>query len=182
LRCNLRTGSLEHPLGVARARRRELFGIASLLAAGVMLCILAVAGDLISARKTDTIKKRFEQRVDSVAGRRVDRRGEDALKEVETALKKQAQYREPFLKALSPSLQDTLALILENAGSDSIAYETVSLRDRSVSITGSSAGWAPCEKLISRLKDAGFIVKANRRESSSDGRVRFSITPGDGNG
>ena len=90
----------------------------------------------------------------------------------------QSRGRRPFLDAFSPSVSANLAAILRVGRDNDLSYETLMLRPESVLIAGTCAAWNQCEKLSTRLKQMGYSVRLDRRETSGDGRIHFSIMPG----
>lgn len=179
-RCNLRIGALEHPVLAARRRTHHVNTALAALFAGLILAAASVASTAMANRRLKNAEDAFSSQVDKLAGYHVDGKGERALAKVRKAQKERLKVNRPFDAAFEPSLVGTLDAILQIGKENSLAYETLVLgkeKDRDiVSISGTCATWNQCEKLSQRLKDLGYSVRPDRKESS--GRIYFTIVQG----
>lgn len=182
MRCNLRTGAFEHPSMEARRRKYALYTNLLLLAAGLILAGTSLATSAMAGRLLSRTQSAFSRQVDKLAGYHVPDKGEKALAKVRRAQKDRLKVSRPFDEAFEPSLVKTLNEILRVGKDNGLAYETLLLtkdkdRNNVVSITGTCAVWNQCEKLTQLLKELGYSVHPDRKETS-DGRIFFTIGQG----
>jgi len=178
LRCNLRIDSFKHPLVAARARSFLKTTSLLFLCAGLLLSGAGLTARTIARNRLNEARLSFSTQIDKLAGYRVTSKGEQAVKEAAKALKERSKDSRPFDELLSPSLPFILRTILDTGKENNLTYESLTLRKDSVSIVGTCSAWNQCENLSKRLKELKYSVRLDRRESSSDGKIYFSIVPG----
>ena len=177
LRCNLRTGVFEHALLTARSRKRSLTTAAIFIIAGVLSAAASLSMDAMAGRKLDSARKQMSSRADRLAGYRVGAKGADAIAVVQQAVDRQSELAMPFVESFDPSPAAALNTILGCADANTLRFQRLTLQKDSVTIAGSAQKWQQCDKLVACLEGLGFRVKLGR-ETSADGRISFSIAPG----
>lgn len=176
LRCDLRTGSLIHPAIEARARAQWRNTAAVVLASGVLLCVCSLFASSVSARRLESAKSESAKLAAKVAPRSIAVvESQVDVDRIDRAQKESAQLHKPFVDAFEPSITETLKGILEVGLANGLVYETVTIRGKSASVTGSAKTGDSCDRLVRHLEENGFPVKLDRR--SGDGDTRFFITP-----
>ena len=174
--CNLRIGSLTHPMVVRRARRSELTTAAMLAAAGLVLCGIGGAWRWAAHRDEIRAQAAIVRLAAEISGLQKPPRGQEVLV-AQRALDRNEQALAPFIRAFQPSLTVPLADLLLFAKQNNIAYDTLALRDKSVAIEGAADDWNQCGALSAHLAKLGFRVRLDRRGALAEDKVRFSIVP-----
>lgn len=182
MRCNLRTGTIEHAIMATRRQKYQLRTTLLVLAAGLLLAATSVATSIIARRVLADTQSAFSRQVDKLAGYHVAEKGEKALAKVRKAQRDRLKVSRPFDEAFEPSLVKTLDSILKVGRENGLAYETLFLgrekdKNDTVSITGTCATWNQCTKLSQLLKELGYTAHPDRKETS-DGRIYFTISQG----
>lgn len=184
MRCNLRTGAFEHPVVAARRQRHHLVTSLVVLCAGLLLAATSLTTGMLANLRLKDTQTEFSRQVDKLAGYHVTEKGDKALAKVRKAQKDRLKVSRSFDEAFEPSLVSTLIAILQVGRENGLAYEMLLLgkdKDKNtVSITGTCATWNQCEKLSQRLKELGYTVHPDRKETS-DGRIYFTIVQGGAN-
>ncbi|MEI6971745.1 MAG: hypothetical protein WCL44_09535 [bacterium] len=179
LRCNLRRGEFEHRAIAARKQRQHLTTSLIILAAGLILAATSLATGTLAGRRLTQAQADFSRQVDRLAGYHVAEKGEKALAKVRKAQKARLMVNRPFDEAFEPSLVSTLVTILNVGKENNLTFTILELgKDKNtLNITGACATWNQCEKLSQRLRDLGYAVRSDRKETS-DGRIYFTIVRG----
>jgi len=175
IRCNLRSGSLAHPLlvrgAVNRARKAVLFALLS----GVLLCAANVAVRAIAVAREKAVDRRLSSLSESLAGHPVRAKGEHALRIVEAAVDDKLSRLAFFVRAFEPSLLHHLAGIVRMGERKGLRYETLSLTADRVLVRGTAPEWRSCEELLTLIREAGYGVKLDRQESLVEERIPFTV-------
>ena len=175
LRCNLRSGSLIHPLEVQYRNRAKTRSAVAILVAGILLCGMNLGWRGLIAWKRQDLDDRVTALAHELAQTSRIPRGQEVLT-AQRAIEQRAGLTAPFAEAFEPSLTVLLSNILRTAQKNRIALDSLSLRADSVSLRGTAGDWDRCGTLVRLLRDGGFTVaEPQRQDAGSDERVHFSI-------
>ncbi|MCK5849383.1 MAG: hypothetical protein KAH23_00605 [Kiritimatiellae bacterium] len=182
LRCNLRLGRFMHDAITRRNRKRVMKTAILFLVSGLLLCGAMPAVKTIIERKNTRMKDVFGMLVEDLAPGQVgNAKGRDALGIIRSELEKERKELEPFRAAFRPSLRRTIASIMEIGKKNGLRYETISLSENRVEISGSAEDWNSFAELLSFLNVSGDKIK--RKDAQADERIPFTIrsdSPGSG--
>ncbi len=182
LRCNLRSGVLQHAVLTRRTEKENAWTALLGLAAGILLCAANIAWGIMVGQRESVIGNTVADLKDSLAGFHVAAMGENGIKMVREALSPRRELLKPFLRKSEPSLVERIVVLADLAKKNDLRYQTFSLSRDKVSMGGTAGGWKKCEVLLDALKQMGYQVKMDRKESMSDERVSFSIITTGGSG
>lgn len=175
LRCNLRSGVLQHEMITRRAEKEHAWTASLGLAAGILLCAVNIAWGIMVNNRENRLENTVAEVKDRLAGYHVAAMGENGIKMVREALGPRKELLKPFLRGFEPSLAGKVVSLTELAKKNDLRYETFSLSRDNVSVGGTAGGWKKCESLLDALKQMGYAVKMDRKESMADERISFSI-------
>lgn len=182
-RSNLRSGPLAHPVVTRKARRQALTAAAVSIAAGVLLCAVNLAVQVLLDRREADMDRAFSSLRDGLMGHnRLEAKGQRAIQTVRLKIEKDKEELQPFLNAVGPSLLDSMLSIVQIGKKNQLRYEVFTVSRDNVAMDGTADRWAGCDELVSFLKGLGFSVKLNRKEALADGRIPFDIQCGAGDG
>jgi len=182
LRCNLRSGTLLHPVIAGRAEREVAGTALTYLVAGLLLCGVNLTWDLMVKHRESVLDKEAGSLADKLAGYHVaGAKGSIRLKIVNDALNPRKEKMKPFMRSFEPSLAETIGAMTDLARKNDLNYETLSISRDKINVSGTAGNWKKCEPLKDFLKQKGYTVKLERKESLADEKVAFSIaTAGEG--
>jgi len=182
LRCNLRTGSMTHPVMLDRGRTRATRAAALMLVAGLLLIAVNLSWGTLLRHREAGIDNAFVELRDALAGYNVGAaKGEDAIRIVRDSLDKRRRSLQPFASVFEPSLMKTVAAIVETGTQHDLRYETLSVEKDRILVSGTAGDWKRCEKLPARLRQAGYNLRLDRKQALDDARIPFTLSPGDPN-
>jgi len=176
LRCNLRSGPLLHPV-IARKAERDVASTAlTYLAAGLLLCGINVTWDLAVKHRETALDKEAGALAERLAGSRaVSAKGSTRLKMVRDAMSPRKDKMKPFMRNFEPSLAETIAAMTDLARKNDLNFEILSISRDKINVSGTAGNWKKCESLKDFLKQKGYTVKLDRKESLASERVAFFI-------
>ena len=176
LRCNLRNGELTHPALVRRQRRQAVRTPLLMLTAGILLCGVHIALNVVVRGRESAIDRDFHALASDLAGYDIGpAKGEHAIGMATDKARERKLAMAPFLRAFQPSLTETVALVMEVGKKHGLRYERFELADGAAAIRGTSVDWRACEALLDALKEAGLAVTLDRREANAEERIPFAI-------
>ena len=176
--CNLRSGSLTHPLMAGRSMRQDRNAALLLLAAGVLLCAANFAGRMVIGTREKQMDSAFTSLTAEVAGHPVHGKGEHALTIVEAGLERRREQLQPFVRAFEPSLTGIIESVIAIGEHRGLRYHTLLLGRNSVLVTGVAPDWGSCDELTMLLSSSGFPAEIDREDALQDGLIPFSISTG----
>jgi len=177
LRCNLRTGPFVHPFITSRVEKETVRTALIYLAAGLLMCAVNLAWNTMVSRKELALETATSSLADKLAGYHVAAKGEGRVKVVRDALSPRKEMLKPFLRNFEPSLMEVIGAITDLAKKNDLHYESLSISREKVNISGTAVNWRKCDVLMDFLKQKGYAVRMDRKESLSDERIAFSIIP-----
>lgn len=173
-RCNLRTGGLVHPAVMRHQRKTALTAAGLMLLAGLVLCGLDLSLRLASAWRFRAANAAVTTCATELApGARIAYGQE--VSEVQKVLDRKAEREAPFLTAFTPSLAIQLAAVVQAGQAARIDFETLSLKPGRLMLTGAADNWDQCESLAEKLKQLGYAVTLERKDTSGENQVRFAV-------
>ncbi|OGV68005.1 MAG: hypothetical protein A2283_10720 [Lentisphaerae bacterium RIFOXYA12_FULL_48_11] len=175
LRCNLRSGVLQHDMITRRAETEHVRTASLCLAAGILLCAANITWGMMVNHRGSLLDNAVNDIKDKLAGFHVAAKGENGIKIVREAIGPRKELLKPFLRRFEPSLADKVVVLADLAKKNDLRYETFSLSREKVSVGGTAGGWKKCEMLLDALKQMGYAVKMDRKESLADERISFSV-------
>lgn len=196
LRCNLRGGSLMHPLTTSIQRAQVIKPLVVVLLAGLMLILANIGARLVMVGKNKDADKATAGLASQLAGYHISAKGKDAVAIVERKVNERAEKMQPFLDAFDSSLTEVISSIMKIGTENGLRFELISLENvpsKGVpgsakprqsngvfSIRGTAREWTGCDKLMEFLKGHGYSVVLERKDALSDERIPFVIKEGTG--
>ncbi len=175
-RCNLRSGPLTHPDIRKQARKRAAAPAWICLAAGAALIAANIAVHTLVRHRESETEQRFSELRDTLLGYSLPVTGEDALREVRTALDKIKQDEQPFAKFLTtPSPLERMLALVRYCAENDMHLETAEIGDEHIVLRGSAPNWPLGEALANVVESSGFPVTLKRQSARDDGRIPWTI-------
>ena len=173
--CNLRTGSLAHPLTAAR-RKQDRNAAANLcLVAGLALILLYGAWQGALAQERQALGARLEAAASEITGMPKVPRGQEVLLS-RRAMEEQNPGLALFLQSFEPPVTATIGDLLATAKEHGILLESLTVRRDAVSLRGAAADWDSCEVLAEHLRENGFLPEMERNDAGADEQVHFALS------
>jgi len=174
LPCNFRSQDLTHPVIMREARRMTVLVATLFVITALFLCVINAAWHIISSRRLSLTKNAISTLAASIAPDVRIQYGQE-LRETKNALDKQSELAKPFLNALGPFLSVRLANIINAGKRYHLIFETLSLEQNTLSISGTAEDWDECEYFADHLRKMGYSIALERQEAIADTLVHFSV-------
>lgn len=178
LPCNLRSGSIAHPVPVARRDRRTRLAAAAVGLSGLMLSAAAVGTHAAVAAREHRMEADLAALRDRLAGFHVKAKGAHAVRVVEDAVQDRIEKTAFFVEAGRPSLSFLLNDITRLGNRLGLRYTELALTGRSIHVKGTAPDWRNCDPLIQRLRQAGYAAELQRQNVLVDDVIPFTIVSG----
>lgn len=107
-RCNLRNGALTHPLLLRQARQRGQFAAGVVASLALALGLMTALADRALREQVRTLELATASLCDRLAGYHVTARGEQAIRQVEVAVRAYIQARVPLTARFEPGWERSL--------------------------------------------------------------------------
>lgn len=168
LRFNARQDRHTHPAVADQERRAPLKAAAACLAVGLLLCAVNLAWMAASRHRLDGVQDRLRRAAISVAGserlvpREMERLG------AQRAFDENARLAAPLLAPFQPPVTAAVGVILQAARDEGLRVQTLSATRSLVTLHGTAQTWRHCERVLNRLEQQGWRVKADRKSETGD--------------
>ena len=176
LACNLRVGDLSHPALAGRSHGRLARAALLLLLGGVLLCAGNLAARVRVRRAAERLDRGFYALVDELAGYHVTARGDDALRTATDVARARAEELRPFTRVFEASLADAVADVVAFGERSDLRYDTISLGQERVQVSGTAAEWSAPDPLVALLSARGYVVRLDRSDALVDERIPFTVS------
>lgn len=174
LSCNFRTGRLAHPLEGRRERAAEARAVASVLAAGLLLCALNGGWRWFLGYRMNQAQAAASETARRLAQMARIPKGQEVLV-AQRAIEERAALTTPFLRAFERPLTSPITEILRVSREKGILLESLSMRADSATLAGSADDWNRCEALAELLREHGYSASVERQDAGTDERVHFTV-------
>jgi hypothetical protein len=178
LRCNLRTGTLEHPALAARSQRMRLATAALLLVAGLVLAGGSGSARMALARHERAIDTSFAALRDSILGYAFPAKGQKAIEAVRRKAQQDQALLAPFVRATREGPSAFLREFTEESGKFKIQIRALSLGENRVDLQGIAPSWNAPESLLQAVRRRFPDAILKRADAEEDARIPFTITAG----
>ncbi len=127
-RCNLRRGSLLHPVISRRQRSHSMISTATAAMTGLFLLAIGIRWNSVAARHERRLHDAVAERAEKIAGYASGLRGEDAVEKVRQHVGKIAAQAQPFAELLAADVSDGLETVIEAAKQNAIEIHALKLQ------------------------------------------------------
>jgi hypothetical protein len=174
LAVNFRTGPLQSPRVAESLQRRKQHRSIAALAAGLLLCVLNGAWNWTVGQRDAELQRALTRTAIEISGLSRVPRGQE-LWVADRARQEQDPLIEPFRNAFRPSLTETLRRLAESAARFGLAYQSLTVRDDFIAVTGFGEDWDLCRAFAEQWTGAGYAVQFDPRDAGHDERVHFTL-------
>jgi hypothetical protein len=172
-RGNLRSGALAHAGARARTHGAESRAAATLLAAGLLLCVAPFGLKQVAAARRSAVDAQFGTRLNKLLGYAEKARGANALLIVERELADRAVRQQPLSDAMKASLLAELQGSIAGIG-DKAQIGYLALRSGELKLEGTIPGRGHESSLRNALSELGYEVDIALGESGD--AIAFDLT------
>jgi hypothetical protein len=173
--CNLRAGQLTHPALLRLAVRRQCAAAVTVIVAGLALLMANGVWRGRLDHQARTLDLAFGSLASELAGFPVVARGDDAIRQVTTAVDALRRELAPMESAFAPTVAGHVAAVMACAAEYDLRLSQIALRSGTADISGDAGQWNAPERLVARLRALGYATHANRQDARDDGRIPFTI-------
>jgi hypothetical protein len=176
LRCNLRSGVMEHSATLRQTVRRSRAAAALFLVGGLCLCAGALLAEARLRADLSQTEAAFRTAAERLAGLPLGgAKGEHALRMAAARADEQKERLRPFLDALRPSLTRRIVDVMTLARSSGLRLDVVAITPEEISIRGKAPSWQACDGIVGMLRESGYPAVLDRHGAREDKWIPFTI-------
>jgi type II secretory pathway component PulL len=172
--CNLRNADLTHN-AVYKAYNQRINRVMTIITiCGLILILTSITVSIYLNNKIDFYKQQVTKLAQSLAPNTRIPYGLETS-QVKQALTKRSDVIAPFINAFKPGTENVLISIMNYADSMGINFESLTLSEKNISLTGTAENWQQCDRFEKWLKTQGFKTEINTHQTIDEERFYFSI-------
>lgn len=155
--------------------KQSLYSAVSFLISGILLF---ATGTFIRSTAQSKLRKvniefsRLAQELNATEGTT----GADAVLTASRATATKIETLRPFMEYFKPSMIDEIYELVHTARSNNLYYETISMNNSTIEITGIAENWDSPEILVTYFAKKGIQPVLNRKDALPDEKIPFTIS------